>query len=163
MGEAVKSISTERGFDLRDFALVPFGGAGPLHACRIARDLGIARVIIPTTPGAFSALGLLMSDVKHDYLRSRLSDVAETDPAAITGLFRELAQLGYQQLRSEGFLDDQIAFRYYADLRYAGQGYENPVPLTALPTTKDDVAQLRADFDLIHQQCHGHNAPGQAV
>jgi len=163
MGEAVKSISTERGFDLREFALVPFGGAGPLHACRIAKDLGLARVVIPTTPGAFSALGLLMSDVKHDYLRSRLSDIADADPAEMTGLFGELRSQGEEQLRLEGFEPDQMTFRYYADLRYAGQGYENPVPLSELPTGAEDIARIRADFDRIHEQCHGHAAPGQPV
>jgi N-methylhydantoinase A len=163
MGEAVKSISTERGFDLREFALVPFGGAGPLHACRIAKDLGIARVVIPTYPGAFSALGLLMSDVKHDYLRSRLSDVAACDPAEMTALFEGLAAQGRAQLAAEGFTDGQMTFRYYADLRYAGQGYENPVPMAALPSSMEDIQTLRADFDRIHEQCHGHAAPGQPV
>lgn len=163
MGEAVKSISTERGFDLREFALVPFGGAGPLHACRIAKDLGLARVVIPTHPGAFSALGLLMSDVKHDYLRSRLSDVAGCTPAEMTAVFEDLAAQGRAQLEAEGFASEQISFRYYADLRYAGQGYENPVPLEALPTSQGDIARLRADFDRIHEQCHGHAAPGQPV
>lgn len=163
MGEAVKSISTERGFDLREFALVPFGGAGPLHACRIAKDLGLAKVVIPTYPGAFSALGLLMSDVKHDYLRSRLSDIATVDPASMAELFEDLRAQGEQQLRAEGFDLDQMAFRYYADLRYAGQGYENPVPLTGLPQTPEDVAAIRAAFDVIHEQCHGHSAPGQPV
>ncbi|MEU6134643.1 hydantoinase/oxoprolinase family protein [Nocardioides sp. NPDC047086] len=163
MGEAVKSISTERGFDLREFALVPFGGAGPLHACRIARDLGLAKVVIPLYPGAFSALGLLMSDVKHDYLRSRLSDIAAVDPAEMTALFEDLRRQGEEQLRAEGFAAHEMAFRYYADLRYAGQGYENPVPLSGLPRTPQDVAEIRADFDVIHEQCHGHNAPGQPV
>lgn len=163
MGEAVKSISTERGFDLREFALVPFGGAGPLHACRIAKDLGLARVVIPATPGAFSALGLLMSDVKHDYLRSRLSDIAAVDPAQMTALLEELRAQGEEQLRQEGFEPSQMAFRYYLDLRYAGQGYENPVPLRELPSTAEDAAAIRHDFDLIHEQCHGHNAPGQPV
>lgn len=163
MGEAVKSISSERGFDLREFALVPFGGAGPLHACRIAKDLGLARVVIPTYPGAFSALGLLMSDVKHDYLRSRLRDIATCDPVQMTELFSDLAAQGRAQLAAEGFTDDQMTFRFYADLRYAGQGYENPVPLSALPTSMDDIAVIRADFDRIHEQCHGHAAPGQPV
>lgn len=163
MGEAVKSISTERGFDLREFALVPFGGAGPLHACRIARDLGLARVVIPTYPGAFSALGLLMSDVKHDYLRSRLSNIEDCDPAEMTALFADLAAQGRAQLAAEGFAADQMTFRYYADLRYAGQGYENPVPLAALPTSAEDIAVIRSDFDRIHEQCHGHAAPGQPV
>ena len=78
MEEAIKAISTMRGHDLRDFMLLAFGGAGPLHAGRIARDLGMAGVIVPLYPGVYSAIGLLMSDVKHDYIRSQ-HDAAERD------------------------------------------------------------------------------------
>ena len=73
MEEAIKAISTMRGHDLRDFMLLAFGGAGPLHAGRIARDLGMAGIIVPLYPGVYSAIGLLMSDVKHDYVQSRMS------------------------------------------------------------------------------------------
>jgi N-methylhydantoinase A len=104
-----------------------------------------------------------MSDVKHDYLRSRLSDIDACDPAEMSELFEELASQGREQLAAEGFTEDQMTFRYYADLRYAGQGYENPVPLRALPRSKDDIAAIRSDFDRIHEQCHGHAAPGQPV
>src|SRR5215212_1558989 len=76
MEEAIKAISTMRGHDLRDFMLLAFGGAGPVHACRIARDLGMAGVIVPLYPGVFSAIGLLMSDVKHDYIQSRMTALA---------------------------------------------------------------------------------------
>jgi N-methylhydantoinase A len=104
-----------------------------------------------------------MSDVKHDYLRSRLSNIEHCDPAEMTALFDELAAQGRAQLQAEGFGEDEMVFRYYADLRYAGQGYENPVPLAVLPTSAEDIAALRADFDRIHEQCHGHAAPGQPV
>ncbi|MPZ88567.1 MAG: hydantoinase/oxoprolinase family protein [Nitriliruptorales bacterium] len=140
MGEAIKAISTERGFDLRDFTLVPFGGAGPVHASQIALDLGLPRLLVPPPPGATSALGLLMSNVKHDYLRSRLADVAD-----------------------EGFAPDEIRFRYFLDMRYAGQGYENPVPLDRMPVVEEDLPRYRSRFDDIHRMCHGHAAPGQAV
>ena len=73
MQEAIKAISTMRGHDLRDFQLLAFGGAGPLHAGRIAEELGMAGIVVPLYPGVFSAMGLLMADVKHDYIRSRLS------------------------------------------------------------------------------------------
>ena len=76
MAEAIKAISTMRGHDLRDFMLLAFGGAGPVHACRIARDLGMAGVIVPLYPGVYSAIGLVMSDVKHDYIQSRMTPLA---------------------------------------------------------------------------------------
>lgn len=163
MAEAVKAISTERGFDLRDFTLVPFGGAGPVHAAQIALDLGLPRLLVPPAPGATSALGLLMSDVKHDYLRSRLGDVAELDPGEVTALFADLCAPAKQQLADEGFGEDAIRFRYFLDMRYAGQGYENPVPIDAVPLGADDLARYRSRFDDIHRFCHGHSAPGQSV
>jgi N-methylhydantoinase A len=163
MGQAIRSISTERGFDLRDFTLVAFGGAGPLHASQIALDLGIPRVLVPPSPGATSALGLLMSDVKHDLVRSRLTDVADLDVDDANELFEQMAAAAAKQLSQEGFEKDSTAFRYFLDMRYSGQGYENPVPVQSVPLTADDLARYRGDFDAIHEQCHGHAAPDQAV
>jgi N-methylhydantoinase A len=163
MAEAIKAISTERGFDLRDFTLVAFGGAGPVHACQIALDLGIPRVLIPPVPGATSALGLLLSDVKHDYLRSRLADVAQLDRNEANALFAELESGGRVQLTREGFAPDRQRFRYFLDMRYAGQGYENPVPVDSLPIGPEDLSKYRSRFDDIHKLCHGHAAPGQPV
>jgi N-methylhydantoinase A len=163
MAQAIRAISTERGFDLRDFTLVPFGGAGPLHACQIALDLGIPRVLVPTVPGATSALGLLMSDVKHDFVRSRLSNVAELDLEVANELFRQMVASARKQLAAEGFPDDEIRLRYFLDMRYSGQGYENPVPVPELPLTRESLAAYRSDFDAIHEQCHGHAARDQPV
>jgi N-methylhydantoinase A len=163
MGQAIRAISTERGFDLRDFTLLAFGGAGPLHACQIALDLGIPRVLVPPAPGATSALGLLMSDVKHDFVRSRLSDVAELDVDLANGMFDQMVTAATKQLSQEGFDAERVAFRYFLDMRYSGQGYENPVPVDQLPLSAEDVARYRRDFDAIHEQCHGHAAPDQSV
>lgn len=163
MAQAIRAISTERGFDLRDFTLVPFGGAGPLHACQIALDLGIPRVLVPAAPGATSALGLLMSDVKHDFVRSRLSDVAELDLEVANDLFKQMVSSARKQLAAEGFSDDEIHLRHFLDMRYSGQGYENPVPVSELPLTKESLAAYRRDFDAIHEQCHGHAARDQSV
>lgn len=163
MAEAIKAISTERGFDLRDFSLVPFGGAGPVHACQIAQDLGLPRLLIPLAPGATSALGLLMSDVKHDYLRSRLSDISHTRAPDVAALLEELRKKGAAQLANEGFSIEQMSFRYFLDMRYAGQGYENPVPIATPPAEQDDLVRYREQFDDIHRRCHGHAAPGQPV
>jgi N-methylhydantoinase A len=161
MAEAIKAISTERGFDLREFTLVPFGGAGPVHACQIALDLGLGQVLVPPAPGATSALGLLLSDVKHDYLRSRLSNVEEVSPDEADTVFDELADAARAQLAQEGFEGEAVHLRYFLDMRYAGQGYENPVPIDSVPVS--DLAEYRRRFDAIHRECHGHNAPGQPV
>jgi N-methylhydantoinase A len=163
MAQAIRAISTERGFDLRDFTLIPFGGAGPLHACQIALDLGIPRVLVPTAPGATSALGLLMSDVKHDFVRSRVSDVGDLDLGVANELFGEMVGGARKQLTAEGFAEGDTQLRYFLDMRYSGQGYENPVPVAALPLTRESLAAYRRDFDAIHAQCHGHAAPDQPV
>jgi N-methylhydantoinase A len=163
MAQAIRAISTERGFDLRDFTLIPFGGAGPLHACQIALDLGIPRVLVPTAPGATSALGLLMSDVKHDFVRSRVGDAEDLDLRMANDLFGDMVGSARKQLTAEGFAEGDTQLRYFLDMRYSGQGYENPVPVAALPLTRESMAAYRRDFDAIHAQCHGHAAPDQPV
>ena len=163
MAEAIRAISTERGFDLREFCLIPFGGAGPLHACQIAIDLGIPTVVVPATPGATSALGLLMSDVRHDFVRSLLSPLAELDPATANKLFDEMATAARAQLSSEGFSEEQTTLECFLDMRYAGQGYENAVRVERLPLGAQDLARYRQVFDEVHRQFHGHAAPDQPV
>src|SRR5581483_6187064 len=99
MEQGIKAVSSERGHDLRDFALVAFGGAGPLHAARLAAALEIPWVLVPPYPGVTSAMGLLMSDVKHDYVRSRLQPLSENDPNDAERLFGELAAQARADLR----------------------------------------------------------------
>src|SRR5262249_38030890 len=103
MEEAIKAISTMRGHDLRDFMLLAFGGAGPVHAGRIAHDLGMAGVIVPLYPGVFSAIGLLMSDVKHDYIQSKMAPLSEATPAAMNDIFERLTTQAREELHGDGF------------------------------------------------------------
>src|SRR4029434_7033089 len=99
MEEAIKAISTMRGHDLRDFMLLAFGGAGPVHAGRIARDLGMAGIIVPLYPGVFSAIGLLMSDVKHDYVQSKMTPMQALEAADVNAMFERLSQQALADLR----------------------------------------------------------------
>src|SRR5580692_1795256 len=124
MEEAIKAISTMRGHDLRDFMLLAFGGAGPVHAARMARDLGMAGVIVPIYPGDFSALGLLMSDVKHDYIRSRMTPISQLSPHDVGTVFAELEAHARDDLQRDGFAEKDICIERALDMRYAGQGYE---------------------------------------
>jgi N-methylhydantoinase A len=163
MEEAIKAISTMRGHDLRDFMLLAFGGAGPVHAGRIARDLGMAGVIVPRYPGVFSAIGLLLSDVEHDYVRSQLTLLSETPPAAVNGMFEQLAAQALEELRGDGFARDRIRITRALDMRYAGQGYEIAVPCRAGPLEAADLPQLRVAFDRQHQAMFGHMAPQEPV
>ncbi len=161
MEEAIKAISTMRGHDLRDFMLLAFGGAGPLHAARMARDLGMAGVIVPLYPGVFSATGLLMSDVKHDYIRSRLTPIGELTADDVSAVFAQLEAQARDDLRRDGFAESEIRIERALDMRYAGQGYEITLPCTAEQTAS--LAMLRKSFDIEHKSQFGHMAPDEPV
>ena len=163
MQEAIKAISTMRGHDLRDFVLLAFGGAGPLHAGRIARDLGMAGVMVPLYPGVFSAIGLMMSDVKHDYVQSRMAPLADLTCDAIEAMFGRLSDEALTDLKRDGFADARIRLDRALDMRYAGQGYEITLPCDSDALHRDGIAGLRRRFDEMHKQMFGHMAPDQPV
>ncbi|MFL6950180.1 MAG: hydantoinase/oxoprolinase family protein [Xanthobacteraceae bacterium] len=163
MEEAIKAISTMRGHDLRDFMLLAFGGAGPVHAGAIARDLGMAGVIVPLYPGVYSAIGLLLSDVKHDYVQSKLAAIAGVAPADVNTMFAQLAARAANDLRQDGFSLEQIRIERALDMRYAGQGYEITVACEAEPVTAATLAALRTRFDQQHKAMFGHMAPEEPV
>ena len=148
MEEAIKAVSSQRGYDIRDFTLVAFGGGGPMHAGRMALDLGIPSVLVPLTPGVHSALGLLMSDVKHDYVRSKLVGLERTRfRSKSTTLFPQLIEQAKADLRAEGFDDEEIKIDAFLDLRYAGQGLrvDGSLPDAAAKKigSRSDAATLR--------------------
>jgi len=163
MEQGIKAISSERGYDLRDFVLIAFGGAGPVAAGRLAAELGIPRVLVPIVPGATSAMGLLMSDVRRGYVRSRLGLVDRVDPAEANGLYAELREKAIAELTAEGFAAEEIGLEYYLDMRYAGQGYELTVPGVEVPVDAAQLGRLRERFDSLHERLHGHQAPAAPV
>jgi N-methylhydantoinase A len=163
MAEAIKAISTMRGHDLRDFMLLAFGGAGPVHACRIARDLGMAGVIVPLYPGVYSAIGLVMSDVKHDYIQSRMTALSEIAPKDLSTMFDQLASQALEDLRADGFSAETIKIQRALDMRYAGQGYEITIPCEPEMMTADGLKALRKSFDDVHKGMFGHMAPDEPV
>lgn len=163
MAQGVRAVSSERGYDLRDFAIVAFGGAGPVHASAVAAELGVPWVIIPPYPGLTSAMGLLMSDVKHDYARSALRPVADVSPEAAGRVVAELDSQAMADLTAEGFSAEEVDMLHQLDLRYAGQGYELRVPLTPGPLTAETLAAARRGFDNLHEKLHGHRADDEQV
>ncbi len=128
MEQAIRLISVERGYDVRDFTLFCFGGAGGLHAAHLIQALGMRRVVVPQFPGALSALGLLLADVRKDYSQTVLIPAEEASPKLKSSL-SELHQLGMTDLQAEGFEKNRIHCLDFADLRYRGQSYELTVPL----------------------------------
>jgi len=127
MEQAIRLISVERGYDPRDFTLFCFGGAGGLHAAHLAEALGMRRVVVPQFPGALSALGLLLADVRKDYSRTLLID-ADRSNAKVESAFAELHKVGIEELQAEGFKKNEITRTDFVDLRYRGQSYELTVP-----------------------------------
>ncbi|MGF1624751.1 MAG: hydantoinase/oxoprolinase family protein [Alphaproteobacteria bacterium] len=121
MADAVRLISIRRGYDPRDFALVVFGGAGPLHGTALAKDLTIPTVLVPPNPGVTSALGCLLVDIQHDITQMYLGNVAEIDPADVERTFLELEHEGRDRLEHEGVADEDMVFQRSIDMRYLGQ------------------------------------------
>jgi N-methylhydantoinase A len=150
---------SERGLDHRSFALVAFGGAGPLHATRVARNVGIPRVIVPPYPGISCAMGLLQTDVRHFYLRSRLAPLSALSADEMTHIFDKLEDRARAEAREEGFDVDALGLERQVDLRYPFQGYELTVPMETGPITEATRTLLREAFDAIHQQVYGTSAP----
>jgi N-methylhydantoinase A len=139
MVRAVRAVSAERGHDPQEATLVAFGGNGPLHATAVAQELGVPRVLVPPSPGLFSAFGLLAAEVEHHFLRTHLRRLDEVDPAALQRLTGEMAAAALATLAAEGYPEARVELRWAADLRYLGQSYELTVPL-ALPPDAHGLA-----------------------
>jgi N-methylhydantoinase A len=154
MASATREISVRRGYDPRDFTLVAFGGAGPMHACALATELGIPRVLIPPSPGNFSALGLLTSDVRHDFVKTRLALQRDLAIRELERGFEELEAQARAQLAAEGFKGERVRFDRSLDIRYAGQAWEVNL---RVPTPVPEGAALRQNFDAAYDAIYGHH------
>jgi N-methylhydantoinase A len=166
MADEVRVFAARRGVDLSEFALLPFGGAGAVHAAAVAEELGMRRIIVPARPGAFSALGLLCIDVLHDYIRSELSPIDRLEPAHAENVFRQIESKAADELTEEGLDPASAIFERELDLRYTGQGYELRVPLRGLWSNALDgkaLAAARERFDGVHARIHGHAAKEKGV
>ena len=160
--KAARQISIERGYDPRQFTLLAFGGAGPLHACDLAAELRIPRVIVPRYPGVLSALGMIAADVVKDYSQTLLARTADVDPDRLERAFAPLEEAGWADLRREGYGDDRIIAERELDLRYRGQSYELIVPLGRRTSGGDSGSDLNAAvarFHDLHRQRFGHANP----
>ena len=167
MADEVKVFGAKRGVDPQDFCLLPFGGAGAVHAASVAEELGIVRIIVPPRPGAFSALGLLCTDIVHDYVRSELRPMELVTPEHAEEVFKALETRGIIELEQEGITPDGASFDRELDVRYTGQGYELRVSLDGLGQSEglsiEDLNTARERFDDRHSQIHGHAAKDRAV
>ena len=150
-----------RGEDARKFSLGAFGGAGPLHATLLARELGIPTVVVPVYPGINSALGLLQTTVRHVYLQSSVSRLSETATDEVDNLFENLEKRAEVDLREENFDLNDVNFLRQIDMRYQYQGYQIPVNCPIALTTTNFKHKLKSSFDEAHQQIYGSSAPNE--
>jgi N-methylhydantoinase A len=156
MIRGMRRVSVERGYDPRDFALVPFGGAGPLHGADLAEALSMDRLIIPAHPGIGSAFGMLSADVRHDYVKTHITLAAEADHKQVEGLFAEMEAQATDQLNREGFGGEAVILDRKVDMRYLRQAYELTVPLTKALFSPEAVPHLVRCFHDMHRHAYGY-------
>jgi len=159
MAGAIRAISIERGYDPRDFVLLACGGAGPLHAGRLAELLEMPTVLIPRYSGVLSTLGLLHSDIKNDYVRTTLQRHNAFDLTTLNAAFSDLAMQARAWLSAEGIALAAQRLEWFADLRYANQGYELTVPVPDGLLTETTLAQTLATFHQEHQRLYTYASP----
>ena len=160
---ALRQVSVQRGHDPRDFMLVAFGGAGPVHANRLAAELEIPTVLVPPSPGTTSAMGLLVTDIKHDYSVALIQQADRLDFEAAGESFRRMRAVGAAALSREGVGTDETVYLYQADMRYVGQSYELTIPLPNGVLRPEKLAGVIDRFHEEHDRAYGFKADGEPV
>ena len=163
MAQALRIVSVERGHDPREFSLIAFGGAGPVHAVALAEELGIPEVIVPPAPGAFSALGLVATDLKRDYARTLYADLGSVPPERVADIFETMEAAGAAMLEAAGVPAERRALVRSADVRYRRQAYELNIPMSGGPITREALDALAAAFHGRHEQTYGHANRAEGV
>ena len=161
MSYAVKGVSTERGLDAASFALIAYGGAGPLHASAIAREIGMGRLIVPRAPGHFCAFGMLHSDLRYDFVRTWFTRLADASFDAIERVYEALVAEGRKALARSGVRPARVVLAYAADMRYVGQEHPVTVDLSASVFKRRDRDAIKQHFDEVHQRRYGTCAPAE--
>lgn len=157
MSRAIRLISVQKGYDPREFTLVSFGGAGGLHCGALARELNIPRILIPPSPGTFCSLGLLVTDIRSDYVRSSLYDANGENIAAISELFADMEKEGSAMLAKEKVDESNRHFVYGIDMRFKGQNYEIMIPVESYELTEDGVQGIIQKFHEEHEKVYGYS------
>ncbi len=164
MAKGISGISVQKGYDLREFILVPFGGAAPNHAVEIAVALGIEKIVVPPMCGNFSALGLVVADVQHDYVRTIAKKQQDIEPGELLECFRGLEQEGIQQLKGENVKENDIHLEWSIDLRYEGQSWELNTPVERTPDLGEGALKhILTSFHSLHQQVYSYSEPRETV
>jgi N-methylhydantoinase A len=163
MANAVRHVTLERGLDPRDFTLVAYGGGGPLHAASVAKELFIRRIIIPHAPGHFSALGMLMADLRRDYVQTLFARFDDLEMFVLEDQFNNLEAVGRVALVASGIATDRIFFERAADMRYVGQEHAVAVRMPADVGDESARAKIKRLFDDAHDLRYSHSAPAESA
>jgi N-methylhydantoinase A len=163
MSHAVKAVTTERGLDAGSFTMVVYGGAGPLHASAIAREIGIRKVLIPHAPGYFSAYGMLFSDLRYDYVRSVFRRLDSLSFDEIEAYYKQMEDEGRAAISASQISPEEIVFERAADMRYVGQEHAVTVDLPNAFFVSKDRNAIKNHFDEVHKIRYGTSAPKEAA
>ena len=163
MANAIRSRTVQKGIDPREFALIAFGGAGPLHAVDVARELGMSEVIIPPYPGITSAVGLLTTDLKYDTIRTEFQVSDEVDLQRLNSDLEEMERELTDQFLNDGLAESAISFQRSGDLRYVGQGYELRITFSGVSLDDDSLQEIFNQFHIQHRAEYGHDFPDSAI
>jgi N-methylhydantoinase A len=161
MSHMVRWVTTERGLDAADFTLVAYGGAGPLHAAMVARELRIAKVVVPRAPGHFSAYGMLVADLRRDFVNTWFTPLAEASFATMEGFYAEMERRGREAVSRSRIAVAGIAVQRSADMRYVGQEHAVTVELPVELFQSEDRAGIKQRFDAVHATRYGYSAPAE--
>ena len=163
MARAIRVISVQKGHDPRDYTLMAFGGAGPLHAARLARELEVSRIVVPPAPGALCALGLLVTDLKADFSQTRRASLSPDAASDLSDIFDVLADRASRWLDRESIPSDRRMLIRTADMRYVGQNHELQVPVPGGPITAASIDRVADNFEAAHRQRFGFAVDGESI
>ena len=162
MAGALRLVSVQRGHDPRDFALVAYGGAGPLHANAVARLMGSFPVIVPPAPGLLCAIGDLVADFRDEFAQTHIRLIAKASGGEVAGILDDLGARAHEWLEGEGIDESARRISYVTDMRYHRQGYEIPVAIDPDEVRTDGLEDLEERFNALHEQLYGFRMPGTA-
>jgi N-methylhydantoinase A len=154
MINALKLVSVRRGYDPRDFVLIAFGGGGAMHAGALMRELRVNKVIIPAEPAVFSAWGMLMTDLRRDYIRTLITRTDQVEPKRLNSIYSDMERQALQKMTAEGVKEDDMAFQRFADMRYMGQEHTVKVPLPSGQITAEVIPDINERFHTLHEQTY---------
>jgi len=157
MVNAIKLVSVRRGYDPRDFAMVAFGGGGPMFAVSLAEELGIKKVVVPRVPGVFSAWGMLMTDLRHDYIRTKVVGLQPSNLDELQGILDEMKDEATKQLKLEGIKSAHMRFEGFFDIRYLGQEHTIATPVPMNVKSSDSLAVIHKRFHDLHYKAYTFN------